>query len=302
MNALRYALGCRHGVALLQGPPGTGKTKTLLAILAAIYHHASRTKGEVGGLQKKILVCAPSNAAVDEIASRVLKEGLPRLDDTGTVARPSCIRVGNPKRFTRQEVLEISLEEALYKTGKEMDKQQKDDFFSKREDISSKLDALDLELATLNSLRQAEKVEAEFGDGRDRPIARKFEDLLKQKRFLHQQKVRLKEEFEKQWKTSKATTRDSMLRDADIVFATLSSSATEALMSIEFECVITGGFGKTSWSKKFICCRRVSLGKRYVSDEHTVRLQDVTSTVGETGCTASLALVHFFRQMKQHKL
>lgn len=242
LSALRYALSFRHGVALLQGPPGTGKTKTLVAILAAVYHRAVRTKGEIGGLRKKILVCAPSNAAVDEIAARVLKEGFPRLDETGGNVHPQCVRVGNPRRITRPEVLEISLEEALQKTGKENDKAQKDEFFSKREDIGTKLDVLDAELATLDSLRQAEKVQSAFGnnDVGDLPVARKFEDLLKQKRFLHQQKVRLNDEFEKSWKTSKASTRDSLLRDADIVFTTLSGSGTETLSSIEFDCIITG--------------------------------------------------------------
>lgn len=131
------------------------------------------------------------------------------------------------------------MEEAVRVTGRENEKQQKDDFFSKREDLSGKLDAIDKELASLESLREAEKTQTMF-ESNDRPIARKFEELLKQKRFLILQKKRLKDDFEKQLKTCKALTRDSMVRDADVVFATLSSSASEALAQVEFECVITG--------------------------------------------------------------
>lgn len=221
----------------MQGPPGTGKTKTLLALLSAVHHRVTANKGEATeGLKKKILVCAPSNAAVDEIASRVLKEGLAVLDRNGGTARPSCVRIGNPWRITRPEVLEISLQ----KTGNDNEKQQKDDFFSKKRIIGARLDALAVEIAAMDSLRQAEEVQASFGGDKERPVATKFEELLKQRNILHHEKTQLKEEFEKQWKTSKSSQRDSLLRDADIVFATLSSSATESLLSVEFECIVTG--------------------------------------------------------------
>ncbi len=42
------------------GPPGTGKTQVLIAIIAM----ALKTN-------KKVHVCAPSNAAIDEILCRI---------------------------------------------------------------------------------------------------------------------------------------------------------------------------------------------------------------------------------------
>ena len=57
---------------LLQGPPGTGKTHTLKGLVKNILQTLSKRENS------RILICAPSNAAVDEIASRLLQDP-PRL-------------------------------------------------------------------------------------------------------------------------------------------------------------------------------------------------------------------------------
>ncbi|KAK1326759.1 hypothetical protein QJS10_CPA01g02863 [Acorus calamus] len=53
-------------VSLIQGPPGTGKTVTSAAI---VYHMAKQGQGQV-------LVCAPSNVAVDQLAEKISATGL----------------------------------------------------------------------------------------------------------------------------------------------------------------------------------------------------------------------------------
>ncbi|KAJ6794198.1 regulator of nonsense transcripts 1-like protein [Iris pallida] len=53
-------------ISLIQGPPGTGKTVTSAAI---IYHMAKQGQGQV-------LVCAPSNVAVDQLAEKISSTGL----------------------------------------------------------------------------------------------------------------------------------------------------------------------------------------------------------------------------------
>ena len=50
-------------IQLIQGPPGTGKTHTINGILSMLYFS-----------KKKVLVCAPSNTAVNEIVYRLDKE------------------------------------------------------------------------------------------------------------------------------------------------------------------------------------------------------------------------------------
>lgn len=52
-------------ILLIQGPPGTGKTHTITGIISMLL------SCEV----KRILVCAPSNAAIDEIITRIGMKG-----------------------------------------------------------------------------------------------------------------------------------------------------------------------------------------------------------------------------------
>lgn len=62
--AIRTAL--QKPLCLIQGPPGTGKTVTSATI---VYHLAKQTRSQV-------LVCAPSNIAVDQLAEKIHKTGL----------------------------------------------------------------------------------------------------------------------------------------------------------------------------------------------------------------------------------
>ena len=64
-EAIQYALA--NELALIQGPPGTGKTSTAAVIVYNMWYKA----------QEQILVCAPSNIAVDQLALSVARfEGI----------------------------------------------------------------------------------------------------------------------------------------------------------------------------------------------------------------------------------
>lgn len=54
-------------VCLIQGPPGTGKSKVIANLVTQILHDEQTSRKSL-----RILVCAPSNAAVDEIVLRLL--------------------------------------------------------------------------------------------------------------------------------------------------------------------------------------------------------------------------------------
>jgi regulator of nonsense transcripts 1 len=65
-SAVRAVL--RAPLSLIQGPPGTGKTVTSASV---VYHLATRNaRGQ------QVLVCAPSNVAVDQLAEKIEKTGL----------------------------------------------------------------------------------------------------------------------------------------------------------------------------------------------------------------------------------
>ena len=53
-------------ILLIQGPPGTGKTHTILGLLSLFLINNDG----------KILICAPSNTAIDEISARIARKGL----------------------------------------------------------------------------------------------------------------------------------------------------------------------------------------------------------------------------------
>lgn len=99
-EAVRALAAPRQGFALLQGPPGTGKTKVVLSLLSALFATRRRPQkvampgsGAGGGRTRvRLLVCAPSNCAVDEIVARVLRLGL--VDTDGKVWQPTIVRLG----------------------------------------------------------------------------------------------------------------------------------------------------------------------------------------------------------------
>lgn len=59
-------------LSLIQGPPGTGKTLTSASI---VYHLSMSNRGKGTG-RGQVLVCAPSNVAVDQLTEKISKTGL----------------------------------------------------------------------------------------------------------------------------------------------------------------------------------------------------------------------------------
>ena len=79
METILHCLKSRD-ISLIHGPPGTGKTTTIVELIlqhARLYPHS------------KILCCAPSNIAVDNIAEKLIqsKDAIP------------IVRVGHPARM-----------------------------------------------------------------------------------------------------------------------------------------------------------------------------------------------------------
>ncbi len=73
-------------VAVVHGPPGTGKTTTLIrAIMQTLMH------------EKQVLVCSPSNVAVDLLTEKLVQQGI------------NVLRLGNPARVS-EEVLNNTLD------------------------------------------------------------------------------------------------------------------------------------------------------------------------------------------------
>ena len=83
INAVKSVL--LNPLSLIQGPPGTGKTVTS----ATIIYHLNKINGG------QVLVCAPSNVAVDQLCERIHRTGL----KTVRVTAKSREDVDSPVRF-----------------------------------------------------------------------------------------------------------------------------------------------------------------------------------------------------------
>ncbi|KAJ2816813.1 DEAD-box type RNA helicase, partial [Coemansia furcata] len=122
-EAVVSAIKRDHGFSLIQGPPGTGKTKTILGLTGALLSLAKRSPAEdshhangpssTKRPNNKLLICAPSNAAVDEIVKR-LKSGI--RNDEGKTFFPSVVRVGQSDSISstvRDTTLDFLMDKAL---------------------------------------------------------------------------------------------------------------------------------------------------------------------------------------------
>ncbi|KAJ7644130.1 SEN1 N terminal-domain-containing protein [Roridomyces roridus] len=100
------------GFSLIQGPPGTGKTSTIVALVLASLANRSRkitapnAKNPKPDVAQKILICAPSNAAIDEIAHRI------RDSEAFKSKGRSIVRLGATKAMN-QNVVDISLDQLV---------------------------------------------------------------------------------------------------------------------------------------------------------------------------------------------
>jgi predicted DNA helicase len=100
-RSVEHAFQGRDFFSLIQGPPGTGKTRTLVALVQAL---VIRNRGSGGQRKGQILVCAPSNAAIDEVAAR--------LQDPDLSVTPSIVRLGDQSTM-RPSSQKVSLDQLV---------------------------------------------------------------------------------------------------------------------------------------------------------------------------------------------
>ncbi|ORY92029.1 hypothetical protein BCR43DRAFT_479100 [Syncephalastrum racemosum] len=229
-----------HGFTLIQGPPGTGKTKTILALIISLLNesHEVRRRQQGGGTsigpesyggRSKLLVCAPSNAAVDEIAKR-LKQGVSLASG---IAKPKVVRIGNPET-TNTSVQDLLIDRLVEQELASMDDNNENDtdFREKREKLLGEISAIRLQLdeieRTLNDTSKADMTH------RDHILRRQaLTASLQQKRSLLKTISDDQRMHVRQVEAVKMRSRQKVLNEADVICATLSGAGHEMLTSMD---------------------------------------------------------------------
>ena len=142
----------KNEILLIQGPPGTGKTHTILGLISMLLKN---------GRNSKILVCAPSNAAIDEISARLAVQGIYNCD----LKKDKCkfLRFGLYDRKDKEKrYLETFNGKILEKYSLEFlsDQKYKKDF----DNINERLENLRKQLNNYNREKEKEKDNVKYNN------------------------------------------------------------------------------------------------------------------------------------------
>jgi senataxin len=183
---------------------------------------------------KKILLCAPSNAAIDEIANR-LKEGISGAGRRSVI--PKVVRVGTDKAIN-VSVKDISLDNLV---EQKLDSQSG---LGGSKDSASGIALLRSELETVRQLRQQKQTElAELHNNAAKSTALDEEiKRLNYRRVTIIQKLdRLRDQQKSDNRTLDAVrrrTRMNVLAEAEVICSTLSGSGHDILEALDFDMII----------------------------------------------------------------
>ncbi|KAF2745877.1 hypothetical protein M011DRAFT_459767 [Sporormia fimetaria CBS 119925] len=231
-KAIKSAID-NDGFTLIQGPPGSGKTKTIVAIVGGILSPVLRSLQGRTNRSKKLLVCAPSNAAVDELVMR-FKQGVTTLN--GQHHKTKIVRLGRSDAINAN-VQDVTLEELVNKrlgvnNGNNNDAADSRKVFDEHKQVSEQVRMLQMQLdsGTLQG-----------------PEASRLQDdlnaLRARKRTLGTNINNIKDNEKIASRNADITRKrvqEQVLGEADIICATLSGSGHDMFqgLSIEFETVI----------------------------------------------------------------
>lgn len=198
VNMIRQPL-TDTSIGLIQGPPGTGKTRTLVGMVKTLYsnwHMATRPR---------LLICAPSNGAVDEIARRLLKEAS-FMEETKWKRSLRIIRVGAVDSIA-EDVIQVTpeylLEERVPSLEEEFAKEKADQISQ----LKSKLKLIQERIPYMKSWSGTDSIIAKDEE--------KAQGFIKQIEELENRQL-------SQWRIYKE--KDKIIKDADIILTTLNSS------------------------------------------------------------------------------
>ncbi|TGZ79287.1 hypothetical protein EX30DRAFT_115713 [Ascodesmis nigricans] len=238
-RAIIAATSAGSGFSLIQGPPGTGKTKTVIGIVGAmltVHGQAIQVPGttqkKAAPVTRKLLVCAPSNAAVDELVIR-FKKGV--RTTKGETVIPRIVRIGRSD-VINAEVKDVTLEDLIdARMGPALEKgnnQNMDELREKHTKLMEERDVLQKELDDCRANKQDPGNRLQNIDALSATI-RTLRRELDSTRNTNKENSRNLEIKRRQ-------IQQEIMNEAHIICATLSGSGHEMLrnVNVDFETVI----------------------------------------------------------------
>ncbi|CAK9786073.1 hypothetical protein CC85DRAFT_326715 [Cutaneotrichosporon oleaginosum] len=223
-----------QGFALIQGPPGTGKTKTISGLVGKFLSERNMPiASHVDAPAKtKILVCAPSNAAIDEVCKRLM-DGVPSAN--GGRIHPKVVRIGM-ESSVNVAVKDVSLDN-IVEARVNTESQRRDGGGSELARVQTELDAVKSQIKE----KQLELSRVQGNDQKLKAIEAELHTLNAKRTKLGQQQSRAKDaarDATRHLNGARRAARDAVLKEADIICATLSGAGQEVLKAYQFETVI----------------------------------------------------------------
>ncbi|XP_051663408.1 probable helicase senataxin isoform X1 [Manacus candei] len=228
-------------ICLIHGPPGTGKSKTIVGLLSRVLRENTRNEKTARKKNSKMkpnrfLVCAPSNAAVDELMKKIIvafKEKCQnKQEPLGNCGDIKLVRLGAEKAINN-EVRAFSLDKQVEHRMKRKPGDSDQDVQKRKAALDQKLDMLSRQRA----MHRCEKRESQMLDEEIARLAKERQQLASQQKEVrgHSQKV-----------------QTDIILESDIICCTLSTSGGSLLESAfarqghdPFSCVIVDEAGQS---------------------------------------------------------
>ncbi|XP_068409081.1 probable helicase senataxin isoform X1 [Eschrichtius robustus] len=152
-------------ICLIHGPPGTGKSKTIVGLLYRLLterrgHSDENSNAKIK--QNRVLVCAPSNAAVDELMKKIILEFKEKCKDKknplGNCGDINLVRLG-PEKSINTEVLKFSLDSQVNHRMKKDLPSHIQEMHRRKEFLDHQLDELSRQRALCRGGRELQRQE-----------------------------------------------------------------------------------------------------------------------------------------------
>ncbi|XP_041530067.1 probable helicase senataxin isoform X2 [Microtus oregoni] len=229
-------------ICLIHGPPGTGKSKTIVGLLYRLLTENQR-KGHSDEnfnakiKQNRVLVCAPSNAAVDELMKKIILEFKEKCKDKknpmGNCGDINLVRLG-PEKSINTEVLKFSLDSQINHRMKKDLPSHIQEMLRRKEFLDGQLDELSRQRALCRGGREMQRQEL---DGHIVKVSKERQELAS--------KI-------KEVKGRPQKTQNTIILESHVICCTLSTSGGLLLESafrgqggVPFSCVIVDEAGQS---------------------------------------------------------